>query len=122
MALDFLAELNQRGGSRSTYELYIHVVWDFHRHAGQVLGLKLKRRKTLLPYIPWSHVERLLAAAQRMGDLIDHLLSLSRVTRREMNRETVDFSSERKDSVEKRFILLRPRLKCFGASPRDKCQ
>ena len=65
MALDFLAELNQRGCSRSTYELYVHVVWDFHRHAGQVLGLKLKRRKTLPPYIPWSHAARLLAQAEK---------------------------------------------------------
>ena len=52
LALDFLAELNQRGCSRSTYEPYVHVVWDFHRHAGQVLGLKLKRHKTLAALHP----------------------------------------------------------------------
>ena len=60
-----MAELNERGCSRSTYELYGHVVRDFHRHMGQDLGLKLKRRKTLPPYIPWSQVERLLVQAAK---------------------------------------------------------
>ena len=40
-----------------------------------------------------GYLQRVRSAAQRMGDLIDGLLSLSRVTRREMNRETVDLSA-----------------------------
>jgi light-regulated signal transduction histidine kinase (bacteriophytochrome) len=40
-----------------------------------------------------EHLERVCAASRRMGQLIDDLLSLSRVTRNEMNRETVDLSS-----------------------------
>ncbi len=39
------------------------------------------------------YVHRVRAAAQRMGELIDNLLGLSQVTRREMNRTTVDLSS-----------------------------
>ena len=37
-------------------------------------------------------LRRIRAASGRMGQLIDDLLILSRVTRREMNRETVDLS------------------------------
>jgi hypothetical protein len=39
------------------------------------------------------YLERIGAASRRMGDLIDALLTLSRVTRREMKRERVDLSA-----------------------------
>jgi PAS domain S-box-containing protein len=40
-----------------------------------------------------DYLQRVRAAAQRMAELIDDLLTLSRVTRREMRRETVDLSA-----------------------------
>jgi signal transduction histidine kinase len=39
-----------------------------------------------------SHLQRVCAASQRMGELIDDMLSLSRVSRNRMTRETVDLS------------------------------
>ncbi len=39
-----------------------------------------------------GHLQRVRAAAQRMGQLIDDLLALSRVTRAELRREVVDLS------------------------------
>ncbi len=39
-----------------------------------------------------DYLQRVQAAGQHMGELIDDLLELSRVTRREMKRETVDLS------------------------------
>ncbi len=39
------------------------------------------------------YLERIQASAQRMGDLIDDLLTLSRITRREMTRQPVDLSA-----------------------------
>lgn len=47
----------------------------------------------VLPPVGVSHVERIRAASQRMGRLIDDLLQLSRVTRTEMHRERVDLSA-----------------------------
>jgi PAS domain S-box-containing protein len=44
-----------------------------------------------------DHLARVRAAAQRMGQLIDNLLMLSRVTRREMVREKVDLSALARD-------------------------
>ena len=40
-----------------------------------------------------SHLQRVCAASQHMGQLIDDLLSLSRVTRKEMRRDKVDLSA-----------------------------
>ncbi len=40
-----------------------------------------------------DHLQRVRAASQRMGELIDDILSLSRVTRGEMRREEVDISA-----------------------------
>jgi len=40
-----------------------------------------------------DYLRRVRAAAKRMAELIDDLLNLSRVTRREMRRETVDLSA-----------------------------
>ena len=40
-----------------------------------------------------DYVRRVRAATQRMGELIDDLLNLARVTRREMRRESVDLSA-----------------------------
>jgi PAS domain S-box-containing protein len=40
-----------------------------------------------------DYLRRVRAASQRMGELIDDLLNLSRVTRREMRREAVDLSA-----------------------------
>ncbi len=39
------------------------------------------------------YLDRVLAAAQRMGELIDDLLNLSRVSREQMHRTTVDLSA-----------------------------
>ncbi|GLI36772.1 response regulator [Geobacter hydrogenophilus] len=39
-----------------------------------------------------SYIERMGAAAERMGQLINDLLELSRVTRRELHREKIDLS------------------------------
>jgi len=44
-----------------------------------------------------DHLTRVRAAAQRMGQLIDDLLMLSRVSRREMVREKVDLSALARD-------------------------
>jgi PAS domain S-box-containing protein len=44
-----------------------------------------------------SYLERIRAAAQRMGQLIDDLLNLSRVTRSEMHQEEVDLSAMAKN-------------------------
>jgi light-regulated signal transduction histidine kinase (bacteriophytochrome) len=40
-----------------------------------------------------SYLQRVRAGTQRMGQLIDDLLQLSRVTRREMHREVVDLTA-----------------------------
>jgi signal transduction histidine kinase len=40
-----------------------------------------------------EHLQRVRAAAQRMGELIDDMLNLSRVTRSEMRLESVDLSA-----------------------------
>lgn len=45
-----------------------------------------------LPPAGVSHVERIRAATQRMGQLIDDLLQLSRMTRAEMHHEPVDLT------------------------------
>jgi PAS domain S-box-containing protein len=47
-----------------------------------------------------DYLRRVRAATQRMGDLIDDLLTLSRVTRREMRRESVDLSGLARTIVE----------------------
>jgi len=46
-----------------------------------------------LPSEGHAHVRRMRAATQRMGQLIDDLLQLSRVTRTELRRERVDLSA-----------------------------
>ena len=46
-----------------------------------------------------DYLARVRAAAQRMGQLIDDLLTLSRVTRREMAREKVDLSALARDTL-----------------------
>ncbi len=48
-----------------------------------------------------SYLQRIRAGAQRMGELIDDLLSLSRVSRIEMNRTDVNLSLLAKKSVKK---------------------
>lgn len=47
----------------------------------------------LLPEEGRNHLERVRAAARRMGELIDDLLALSRVTRHELRCESVDLSA-----------------------------
>ena len=46
-----------------------------------------------------DHLQRVRAASQKMGQLIDDLLRLSRVTRAEMRRETVDLSDLAQETV-----------------------
>ena len=46
-----------------------------------------------------EHLQRTRAAAKRMGQLIDDLLSLSRVTRGEMTRESVDLTELAKSTA-----------------------
>ncbi len=46
-----------------------------------------------------KHLERVLAAAQRMGELIDDMLSLSRLSRANMQAEEVDLSELAAESV-----------------------
>ncbi|GEM_PF-2087218 len=50
-----------------------------------------------------GYIERIMAASQRMSDLIDDMLKLSRVTRQEINLDQVDLSS----MVEARVSLYR---------------
>jgi signal transduction histidine kinase len=45
-----------------------------------------------LPEEAKGHLGRIIAATNRMGGLIDGLLALSRITRRDMDRKTVDLS------------------------------
>jgi PAS domain S-box-containing protein len=47
-----------------------------------------------------DNLRRIRAASQRMGQLIDDLLNLSRLTRVEMSKETVDLSKMAHDTVE----------------------
>ncbi|OPZ82864.1 MAG: Phytochrome-like protein cph1 [bacterium ADurb.Bin429] len=53
----------------------------------------LERYSELLDERGRDYLDRIRAAAQRMGQLIDDLLGLSRIGRREMRRETVNLSS-----------------------------
>jgi len=46
------------------------------------------------------YLERIRAGSMRMGQIIDDLLSLSRVTRSEMRREAVDISAMAEDIIE----------------------
>ncbi len=46
-----------------------------------------------------KHMDRVLAAAQRMGELIDDMLSLSRVSRAQLRAEEVDLSALAAESV-----------------------
>jgi PAS domain S-box-containing protein len=57
-----------------------------------------------------DYLRRVRAAATRMGELIDDLLNLSRVTRREMRRERVDLSALARGAAEQleRAKLYRP--------------
>ncbi len=65
-ALDYLADLKDRGYADKSYKLYGHVLRDFHRiEMGQDLRLKLKKVRTLPPNVPWPSVERVLAQAER---------------------------------------------------------
>src|SRR6185503_18112609 len=54
-----------------------------------------------------SHLRRIRAAANRMGELIDDMLNLSRITRVEMIRDRVDLSSlarEVADDLQRRHL------------------
>ena len=46
-----------------------------------------------------DHLQRIRAASQRMGQLIDDLLNLSRLTRAEINREPVDLSKMARETA-----------------------
>jgi signal transduction histidine kinase len=55
----------------------------------------------------YSHLKRIRAAANRMGELIDDMLNLSRITRVEMIRDRVDLSSlarEVADDLQRRHL------------------
>jgi len=70
-----------------------------------------------------DHLRRVRAAAQRMAELIDALLDLSRVSRRELQHETVDISAVA-DSVSRKLkeheparsvkVTIEPGLKAEG--------
>ncbi|MGZ4384975.1 MAG: sensor histidine kinase [Gaiellaceae bacterium] len=47
-----------------------------------------------------DYIDRMRAASQRMGELIDDLLGLSRVTRAELHRGTVDLSTQARAVIE----------------------
>ncbi len=73
-----------------------------------------------------DYLQRVRAASQRMSQLIDDLLSLSRVTRREMKRERVDLSSlakniagelKRREPGRKVEFTIAPRLVVYGDAP-----
>ncbi len=49
-----------------------------------------------------DHLQRVRNASQRMGDLIDDLLQLSRITRAEFNPQRVDMSAVARDIIENR--------------------
>jgi signal transduction histidine kinase len=70
-----------------------------------------------------GHVARVQAATQRMGQLIDDLLRLSRVTRSEMRRESVDLSAlaaevvadlRRRDPARRVDVRITPNLTVRG--------
>lgn len=53
-----------------------------------------------LPTEAKSSLDRVSSAAKKMGQLIDSLLSLSRLTRKEINRESVNLSAFARDVME----------------------
>ena len=70
-----------------------------------------------------SHLTRIRTATQRMGQLIDGLLTLSRLTRAEVRREEVNLSQEAQSIVDQLShsdrtrqleFVLQPDLKAFG--------
>jgi signal transduction histidine kinase len=73
-----------------------------------------------------AHLQRIRAASQRMGVLIDDLLNLARVTRAEMHREPVDLSAlaavladelRKREPVRQAEVLIEPGLET-RADPR----
>ncbi|KCZ71445.1 PAS domain S-box [Candidatus Methanoperedens nitroreducens] len=73
-----------------------------------------------------DYLQRVRAASQRMSQLIDDLLALSRVTRREMKRERVDLSSlakniagelKRREPGRKVEFIIAPGLVVNGDAP-----
>jgi len=62
--------------------------------------LVLEEHGDALPPSAHDYLDRLRAAAQRMGHLIDDLLKLTRVSRSEIHREEVDLSALARQAVE----------------------
>jgi PAS domain S-box-containing protein len=62
------------------------------RHINSFSSLLMDTCAGQLPETARVYLERICAASGRMGDLIDNLLKLSRVTRAELHREVVDLS------------------------------
>lgn len=63
-------------------------------------NLVLEEHGDLLPPSAHDHLARLRGAAQRMGQLIDDLLRLTRVSRSEVRRQEVDLSALARQAVE----------------------
>jgi PAS domain S-box-containing protein len=70
-----------------------------------------------------KYLERVRSETQRMGHLIDDLLQLSRISRAEMHRDTVDLSRAAESIAERlreahpdrrREFTIRPRMTAFG--------
>lgn len=64
-----------------------------------------------------DYLERVRAASQRMGQLIDDLLMLSRVTRKEMRREPVDLSLMARDIAREIMAADKERQVEFQITP-----
>ena len=69
-----------------------------------------------------DHLNRVRAASGRMAQLIDDLLVLSRVTRSEMNRETVDLSKPAKKIAEELHRTDPSRSIDFIIAPDPRCR
>lgn len=69
------------------------------RHINSFSALVMEECGPDLPREAQAYLERIRSATKRMGNLIDHLLELSRLSRTELSREPVDLGELAADTV-----------------------